>query len=73
MFLVLCGCLYSVSLSRGAVGCMCGPREVCQKNKLHFDNVFLVDEGREDPNTNISGPASARSETPFNGVSLAGR
>ena len=26
----------------------------------NFDYVFLVDEGREDPNTTISGPLSAR-------------
>ena len=26
---------------------------------------YLVDEGREDPKTNISGPSSAASETPF--------
>ena len=25
----------------------------------NFDNVYLVDEGREDPNTTISGPALA--------------
>ena len=26
----------------------------------NFDNVFLVDDGREDPNTIISGPSLAR-------------
>ena len=26
----------------------------------NFDNFFVVDEGREDPNTTISGPSSAR-------------
>ena len=26
----------------------------------HFDYVFLVDEGREDSNTTISGPSSVR-------------
>ena len=31
----------------------------CQRGS-NFDNVFLVDEGREDPNTTISGPSSAR-------------
>ena len=31
-----------------------------------FDNVFfLVDEGRDDPNTTISGPTSARQQTPL--------
>ena len=39
----------------------------------NFDNFFVVDEGREDPNTTISGPSSAASETPLNGVSLACR
>ena len=34
---------------------------------------FLSWWGREDPNTTKSGPSSARSETPLNGVSLAGR
>ena len=34
----------------------------------------LDHEGREDPNTTISRPSSARQRTPFfNGVSLAGR
>ena len=27
---------------------------------VHFNYVFLVDEGREDPNTTISGPSLAR-------------
>ena len=27
--------------------------------------VFLVDDGREDPNTTISGPLSARQRKPF--------
>ena len=33
---------------------------------------FLVDEGREDPNTTKSGPSSAHQQN-ANGVSLAGR
>ena len=32
--------------------------------------VFLVDKGREDPNTNISGPSSARQR---NAISMAYR
>ena len=35
-----------------------------------FDNVFLVGEGKEDPNNTINGPSSARQR---NAVSLAGR
>ena len=31
-----------------------------RKRGSNFDIVFLVDEGREDPNTTISGPLSAR-------------
>ena len=27
---------------------------------LNFDNFYLVDEGKEDPNTTISGSSSAR-------------
>ena len=35
-------------------------------------SLFLVDEGREDPNTTISGPSSARQRNAIkNGVSLA--
>ena len=30
-----------------------------------FFGFFLVDEGREDPNTTIIGPLSATGETPF--------
>ena len=43
---------------------MHGSRKYCQ-SKSNFDKVFfffsfsLVDEGRDDPNTTISGPASA--------------
>ena len=35
--------------------------------------VFLVDEGREDPNTTKSGPGNHRPACHLNGVSLAGR
>ena len=43
---------------------MSGSRKFCQRGS-NFDNVFfffffLVDEGREDPSTTISGPSSAR-------------
>ena len=44
---------------------MRGSRKFCQRGS-NFDNVFLffflhvIDEGREDPNTTISGPSSAR-------------
>ena len=34
---------------------------------------FTVEEGREDPDTIISGPSSAASERHLNGVSLACR
>ena len=44
---------------------MRGSRKFCQRG-FNFDKVvFLVDEGGEDPNTTISGPSSAASETPF--------
>ena len=47
----------------------------------NFDYVFLVDDGREDPNATISGPSSARQRNAIfagvpmmlNGVSLACR
>ena len=51
---------------------MRGSREFCQIGSK-FDKVFLVDEGREDPNYIISGLYSPASETPLNGVSLACR
>ena len=37
---------------------MRGSRKFCQRGS-YFDKVFLVDEGREDPNTTISGSLSA--------------
>ena len=38
---------------------------------LVFNFIYLVDEGREDPNTTINGPSLTASKTPLNGVSLA--
>ena len=38
---------------------MRGSRKFYQRGSS-FDNAFLVDEGREDPNTAISGPSLAR-------------
>ena len=35
------------------------------KRGSNYDNVFLVDEGREDPNTTISGHHWPASKTPF--------
>ena len=38
---------------------MLGSKKFCQRGS-NFDNFFfLVDEGRKDPNTNISRPSSA--------------
>ena len=37
----------------------CADPEFCQRAS-NFDYFFLVDEGREDPNTTISGPSLAR-------------
>ena len=37
---------------------MRGSRKFCQRGSK-FDNVFLVDEGIEDPNITINGPSSA--------------
>ena len=34
-------------------------------SNFHIFFLFLVDKGREDPNTTISGPTSDGSETPF--------
>ena len=45
---------------------MCESRKFCQRGggpnltMFFFCFVFLVDEGREDSNTTISGPSSAR-------------
>ena len=50
---------------------MCGSRKFCQRGSnfvVFFFFFFLVDEGREDPSTTISGPSSARQR---NAVSLA--
>ena len=67
---------------------MRGPRKFCQRWS-YFDNVFFsfffslfffsffsffsLMRGRKDPNTTISGHQRPASETPFNGVPLAGR
>ena len=40
---------------------MRGSRKFCQRGS-NFDNIFLIDEGREDLNTTISRPSSARQE-----------
>ena len=48
---------------------MRGSRKFCQMGSK-FDNVFLVGEGKEDPNTVINGPSSTRH---LNDVSLACR
>ena len=37
---------------------MRGSRKFCQRGS-NFDTFFLVDEGREDPSTTVSGPSSA--------------
>ena len=37
---------------------MRGSRKFCQRGSS-FDNVFFVEEGREDPNTTLSGPSMA--------------
>ena len=39
---------------------MCASKNFCQRgSNFDFFVLFLVDEGREDPNTIISGPSSA--------------
>ena len=38
---------------------MRGSRKFCQRGSK-FDNVFFFNEGREDLNTTMSGPSSAR-------------
>ena len=40
---------------------MRGSRKFCHMGS-NFDNAFLVDEGRKDQNTTISGPSSARQQ-----------
>ena len=37
----------------------CADPESFVRGGSNFDNVFLVDEERKDPNTTISGPSSA--------------
>ena len=44
---------------------MRGPRKFCQRGS-NFESVFfLVDEGRKDPDTTISGPSSVRQRNAF--------
>ena len=43
---------------------MRGSRIFCQRGSK-VDNVFLVDEGRENPNTTLRGPPSTAIEMPF--------
>ena len=43
---------------------MCGSRKFFQKGS-NFNCVFLADDGREDPNTTISGPLLPASKTQF--------
>ena len=38
---------------------MCGSRMFCQRES-NFDAFFLVDDGREDPNTTIGGPSASQ-------------
>ena len=48
--------------NRNHIASMRGSRKFCQKGS-NFDDgffFFLVDDGREDPNTTTSGPSSAR-------------
>ena len=40
---------------------MRGSRKLCQRRSNFDFDFFLVDEGREDQNTTIDGPSSARS------------
>ena len=43
---------------------MRGSRKFCQRGSK-FDNIFLVDEGKEDPNTAINRHHRPASETPL--------
>ena len=56
-----------LTLSRFII-CMRGSRKFFQ-----IGSNFLFDKGKEDPNSTESGPSLAASETPLDGVSLAGR
>ena len=40
---------------------MRGSRKFCQRETI-FDDIFLVDEGWEDPNTTLSGPFRWRAD-----------
>ena len=48
---------------------MHGFSKFCQRGS-NSDNLFLVDEGREDPNTTKTGPSSARQRNADNGTTL---
>ena len=48
---------------------MRGSRKFCQRGS-NYDKFFLVNEGREDPNTTNSGPSSARQQ---NAIKMAFR
>ena len=54
---------------------MPGSSKFCQRGS-NFDNNFLVDDGREDPSTTLSGPSSARQRNAikwrFAGVPMIG-
>ena len=43
----------------------CGSRKFFQRGSNSDNVIFLVDEGRKDPNAAISGPSSVARETPF--------
>ena len=45
--------IFTEKQSRQSNKLMRGSRKFCQRGS-NFDNVFLVDEGREDPNATIS-------------------
>ena len=52
---------------------MCVSRKFCQRGS-NFENIFfLVDEGREDPNTTIRRPLLAHHRNTVNGISLVCR
>ena len=42
-----------------------GSRKFCQRGSYFVNVFFLVNEGRDDPNTTIGGPTSARQQTPL--------
>ena len=51
---------------------ICGSRKFCQRGSKSDKGFFLVDEGRENPNTTKSGPSlDPPAKQHLNGVSLA--